>query len=32
MESVKIILACVAAAIFYGIVHNQFTARIGVEY
>jgi hypothetical protein len=32
MESVKIILACIAAAVFYGIVHDQFTARICVEY
>lgn len=32
MESLKIILACIAAAIFYGVVHDQFTARICVEY
>lgn len=32
MESLKIILACIGAAIFYGIVHDQFTARICVEY
>ncbi|MGA8871584.1 MAG: hypothetical protein WB460_10630 [Candidatus Acidiferrales bacterium] len=32
MESLKIVLACIAAAIFYGIVHDQFTARICVEY
>jgi hypothetical protein len=32
MESLKIILACIAAAIFYGIVHDQVTARICVEY
>jgi len=32
MESLKIILACIAAAICYGVVHDQFTARICVEY
>jgi hypothetical protein len=32
MESLKIALACIAAAILYGIVHDQFTARICVEY
>jgi hypothetical protein len=32
MESLKIILACIAAAAFYGIVHDQFTARICIEY
>jgi hypothetical protein len=32
MESLKIVLACVAAANFYGIVPDQFTARICVEY
>jgi hypothetical protein len=32
MESLKIVLASIAAAILYGIVHDQFTARICVEY
>jgi hypothetical protein len=32
MESLKIVFACIAAAILYGIVHDQFTARICVEY
>jgi hypothetical protein len=32
MESVKIILLCILAAITYGIVHDQITARICVEY
>jgi hypothetical protein len=32
MESVKIIATCILAAILYGIVHDQFTARICVEY
>jgi hypothetical protein len=32
MESIKIVFACIAAAILYGIVHDQFTARICVEY
>jgi hypothetical protein len=32
MESLKIVLVCVGAAILYGIVHDQFTARICVEY
>jgi hypothetical protein len=32
MESLKIVLVCVGAAILYGIVHDQFTARIFVEY
>jgi len=32
MESLKIEFACIAAAILYGIVHDQFTARICVEY
>jgi len=31
-ESVKIVLLCVLAAIAYGIVHDQFTARICLEY
>src|SRR5215475_1002615 len=32
MESFKIILSCVIAAVSYGIVHDQFTAHICVEY
>jgi hypothetical protein len=32
MESLKIMLVCIAAAVLYGIVHDQFTARICVEY
>jgi hypothetical protein len=32
MESLKIILLSIAAAIAYGIVHDQVTARICVEY
>lgn len=32
MEFAKIVLLCIAAAIVYGIVHDQFTARICLEY
>jgi hypothetical protein len=32
MQSLKIILTCIVAAVFYGIVHDQFTAHICVEY
>lgn len=32
MESLKIILTCIAAAILYGIIHDQITARVCVEY
>ena len=32
MESLKILLLAVAAAILYGILHDQVTARICVEY
>jgi hypothetical protein len=32
MESLKIVLLSIAAAAFYGIVHDQITARICVEY
>jgi hypothetical protein len=32
IESLKIVLLCVAAAILYGIVHDQFTARICIQY
>jgi hypothetical protein len=32
MEFAKIVLLCILAAIVYGIVHDQFTARICLEY
>lgn len=32
MQSLKIILLCILAAIIYGILHDQVTARICVEY
>lgn len=32
MEAFKIFVTCIAAAILYGIIHDQFTARICVEY
>ena len=32
MESLKIVLVCIAAAVLYGIVHDQFTARACIEY
>jgi hypothetical protein len=32
MQSLRIILTCVVAAVLYGIVHDQFTAHICVEY
>jgi hypothetical protein len=32
MESIRILALCVAAAILYGIAHDQITARICVEY
>ncbi|HYX53409.1 MAG TPA: hypothetical protein VE783_08145 [Candidatus Limnocylindrales bacterium] len=32
MQSIKIILACLISDIFYGILHDQFTAYICVEY
>src|ERR1700733_5372270 len=32
MESIKIILLCVVSAVVYGIVHDQITARVCVEY
>src|SRR5580704_5604682 len=32
MEALKIALACVIAAVLYGIVHDQFTALICIEY
>ncbi|MFO1053303.1 MAG: hypothetical protein U1F36_13910 [Planctomycetota bacterium] len=32
MEAVKIVVTCILAAIVYGIVHDQVTARVCVEY
>jgi hypothetical protein len=32
MESVKIVLLCIGAAVCYGIMHDQVTARVCVEY
>jgi len=32
MEALKIAVICVTAAVLYGIIHDQFTARICVEY
>jgi hypothetical protein len=32
MQSLKIILTCIVASVFYGIVHDQVTAHICVEY
>jgi hypothetical protein len=32
MEALKIATTCVVAAVLYGIVHDQFTARICIEY
>jgi membrane associated rhomboid family serine protease len=32
VESVKIVLCSIVAAVLYGIVHDQFTARICLEY
>jgi hypothetical protein len=32
MEAFKIAVTCVVAAVLYGIVHDQFTARICLEY
>ena len=32
MEALKIVVLCVAAAIVYGIIHDQITARICVAY
>jgi len=32
MEAFKIAVSCVVAAVLYGIVHDQFTARICLEY
>ncbi|MCC6673174.1 MAG: hypothetical protein IT458_19060 [Planctomycetes bacterium] len=32
MESVKIVLFAVAAAVIYGIAHDQVTVRVCIEY
>ena len=32
MPSTRIILLCIASATFYGVIHDQFTARICIEY
>jgi hypothetical protein len=32
MQSLRIVLMCVAAAVVYGIAHDQVTARVCVEY
>lgn len=32
MESVKIVLLCIVSAVIYGILHDQVTARVCVEY
>jgi hypothetical protein len=32
MESLKIVLLCVGAAVTYGVLHDQVTARVCVEY
>jgi hypothetical protein len=32
METLKIIVLCIASAVMYGIVHDQVTARVCVEY
>jgi hypothetical protein len=32
LESLKILILSIAAAILYGIIHDQFTARICIEY
>src|SRR5450432_1986345 len=32
MEALKIAITCVIAAVLYGIVHDQITARICIEY
>jgi hypothetical protein len=32
MQSLRIVLLCVVAAVCYGIIHDQITARICVEY
>ena len=32
MQSLKIVLTCILAAVLYGIFHDLFTAHICVEY
>jgi hypothetical protein len=32
VERIKIVFGCILASVLYGIVHDQFTARICVEY
>ena len=32
MEAVKIGILCIAVAVVYGILHDQVTARVCVEY
>ncbi len=32
MKSIAIVLSCIFAAVFYGILHDQITARVCVEY
>ncbi|EEF58255.1 hypothetical protein [Pedosphaera parvula] len=32
MEFLKIVLTCILAAVGYGVIHDQFTARVCVEY
>jgi hypothetical protein len=32
VESLKIIVLCIVAAMVYGILHDQVTARVCVEY
>jgi hypothetical protein len=32
MQALLIVVGCVCAAVFYGIVHDQITARICIEY
>lgn len=32
MQSLAIVITCIAAAVCYGIVHDQITARVCVEY
>lgn len=32
IESLKIVLLCIVAAIVYGILHDQVTARVCAEY
>ena len=32
MEALKIVSGCLVAAVVYGVIHDQFTARVCVEY